>query len=209
MLVGMIKLFGQARSRASRSLWMLEEIGIPYEHVSVRPYTESRAAEYLRINPNGHIPSLDDHGFILWESLAINLYLAEKYASTPLWPTDVKDHARAYQWGFWAANEIEPRIMGIAKGLSTQSPNQAAVASDLEQLAAAFRVLDDKLENSACLLGDAFTVADLNLASTIREPGEEGVAGIAAIEVAPFPNVVRWLNSCGERPANRRVAALS
>jgi glutathione S-transferase len=73
----MLKLFGQARSRASRSLWMLEEIGIPYQRVPVRPYTESRSAEYLRINPNGHIPSLDDDGFVLWESLAINLHLAE------------------------------------------------------------------------------------------------------------------------------------
>jgi glutathione S-transferase len=72
----MLKLFGQARSRASRSLWMLEEIGIPYEHVPIRPYTESRAPDYLRLNPNGHIPTLDDDGLILWESLAINLYLA-------------------------------------------------------------------------------------------------------------------------------------
>jgi hypothetical protein len=77
----MLKLYGQARSRASRSLWMLEEIGIAYEHVPIRPYTESRQADYLRINPNGHIPSLDDGGYILWESLAINLYLAENYAA--------------------------------------------------------------------------------------------------------------------------------
>jgi glutathione S-transferase len=143
-------------------------------HVPVRPHTESRAADYLRINPNGRIPSLDDDGFILWESLAINLYLAEKYAPAPLWPADVKDHARAYQWSFWAANEIEPRIISIAKGFSEQLPNQTAVASGLEQLTAAFRVLDDKLGSSACLLGDAFTVADLNPASTIREPGGDG-----------------------------------
>ena len=204
----MIKLFGQARSRASRSLWMLEEIGIPYEHVPVKPYTESRAADYLRINPNGRIPTLDDDGLILWESLAINLYLAEKYASTPLWPADVKDRARVYQWSFWAANEIEPRIISIAKELSKQSPNPTAVAPGLEQLTAALRVLDDRLGNNRCLLGDAFTVADLNLASTIREPGEEGVAGIAAIDVAPFPNMVRWLDRSGERPAYRRVTAL-
>ena len=61
----MLKLFGQTRSRASRSLWMLEEIGIPYEHMPVRPYTESQSAEYLHINPNGHIPSLEDVGFVL------------------------------------------------------------------------------------------------------------------------------------------------
>src|SRR5215831_13265303 len=94
----MLKLFGQARSRASRSLWMLEEIGIPYEHVPVRPYTESRAADYLRLNPNGHIPTLDDDGLVLWESLAINLYLAERYAAAPLWPAGVQDHGRIYQW---------------------------------------------------------------------------------------------------------------
>src|SRR5215470_3526362 len=110
----MLKLFGQGRSRASRSLWMLEEIGIPYECVPVRPYTESRSPDYLRINPNGHIPSLDDGNFVLWESLAINLYLAETYASAPLWPAGAKEHARIYQWSFWAANEIEPRIVSIA-----------------------------------------------------------------------------------------------
>jgi glutathione S-transferase len=90
----MLKLYGHARSRASRSLWMLEEVGIPYEHVPIRPHTESREPQYLRINPNGHIPSLDDDGFILWESLAINLYLAEKYAKPPLWPADVQARAR-------------------------------------------------------------------------------------------------------------------
>jgi glutathione S-transferase len=206
-MVAMMKLFGQARSRASRSLWMLEEIGIPYEHVPVRPYTQSRSAEYLRINPNGRIPSLDDDGFVLWESLAINLYLAENYAGVPLWPTSAKDRARAYQWSFWAANEIEPRIVTIAKSLSKKSPDATAVAPGLEQLAAALRVLEGELQG-AFLLGDAFTVGDLNLASTLREPGEQGVSGIAAIDLAPFPNVARWLDRCSERPANSRVAAL-
>src|SRR5437868_6997518 len=115
----MIKLFGRSRSRASRALWMLEEIGIAYEHVPVEPHTESRASDYLLINPNGHIPALDDDGFILWESLAINLYLAEAYAGAPMWPAAVKDRARAYQWSLWAANEVEPRIVNIAKGLSS------------------------------------------------------------------------------------------
>jgi glutathione S-transferase len=203
----MLKLFGQARSRASRSLWMLEEIGIPYEHVPVRPYTESRSAEYLRINPNGHIPSLEDDGFILWESLAINLYLAEIYAGAPLWPNKAKDHARIYQWTLWAANEVEPRIVSIAKGLSTKPPDPSALAVGLEQLCAALRILEDNL-HAPYLLGEDFTVGDLNLASTLREPGEFGISGIAAIELAPFPNVARWLDCCSARPANRRVASL-
>jgi glutathione S-transferase len=204
----MLKLLGHARSRASRSLWMLEEIGIRYEHVPVRPYTESRSAEYLRINPNGRIPSLEDDGFILCESLAINMYLAENYAGAPLWPAGARDHARVYQWSLWAANEIEPRIVGIAKSLSSKSPDPGAVGSGLEQLAAALCILEDRL-HEPYLLGSDFTVGDLNLASTLREPGEHGISGIAAVDLAPFPNVVRWLDACSARPANRRVAAMA
>jgi glutathione S-transferase len=205
----MIKLFGQSRSRAGRSLWMLEEIGIPFEHVPIRAYTESRTPDYLRINPNGHIPSLDDDGFILWESLAINLYLAEAYAQAPLWPADARGRGLAYQWSFWAANEIEPRIVSIAKGLSKTPPDEAAVASEMPKLADALHILDRKLGNVTHLLGDAFTIADLNLASTLREPSEQGIASISAIELAPFQNVVRWLDCCSERPANRRVVELA
>lgn len=204
----MLKLYGHARSRASRSLWMLEEVGIAYEHVPIRPHTESREPQYLRINPNGHIPSLDDDGFILWESLAINLYLAEKYAKPPLWPADIQAHARAYQWSFWAANEIEARLINIAKGLAKKSSDAAAVASGLEQLAGAFGVLQNQLVERTYLLGEEFTVADLNLAATLREPGEQGVADISVIDLTPFPRVTGWLDRCSDRAANRRVAAL-
>src|SRR5262249_51115605 len=89
--------------------------------------TESRSSEYLRINPNGHIPSLEDDGFVLWESLAINMYLAETYAGVPLWPAGAKDHALVYQRSLWAANEIEPCIVSIAKGLSKWAPDPRAV----------------------------------------------------------------------------------
>jgi glutathione S-transferase len=187
---------------------MLEEIGIAYQHAPIRPHTESRAAEYLRINPNGHIPTLDDDGFILWESLAINLYLAEKYGAAPLWPASLQDRARIYQWSFWAANEVEARIVGIAKGPSNKGPDQAAVSSELQQLAGAFRVLENQVDGRSYLLGETFSVADLNLASTLREPGEESVGGIDAIDLNPFPGIARWLDLCSQRPANRRVAAL-
>jgi glutathione S-transferase len=192
----MIKLFGHARSRASRSLWMLEELGIAYEHVPIRPGTESRAAEYLRINPNGRIPALEDDGLVLWESLAINLYLAERHGSAPLWPSEASGRALALQ-------RLLVSIAGsLAKGAAA---GDAEVASLLERLYAAFRVLEAKLEHGY-LLGPEFTVADLNLASTLREPGECGVASIPAITLRPFPRIERWLGRCEQRPANRRVA---
>jgi len=176
--------------------------------VPVRPYTESRAADYLRLNPNGHIPTLDDDGLVLWESLAINLYLAERYAVAPLWPAGAQDHGRIYQWSLWAANEVEPLIVSIARGLAAKSPDAPAVAAALEQLGAILRILEDRLHRPY-LLGDDFTAGDLNLASTLREPGEEGVSGIAAIDLAPFSRLARWLDGCSARPANRRVASMA
>jgi glutathione S-transferase len=203
----MLKPFGQTRSRASRSLWMLEEIGISYEHMPVRPYTESPSAEYLRINPNGHIPSLEDDGFVLWESLAINMYLAGHLCGRAVVAEGANDHALVYQWSLWAANEIGPCIVSMAKGLSKGAPDPRAVALELDQLCAALGILEDRLVGPY-LLGDDFTVGDLNLALTRHEPGEDGISGIAAMDLVAFPNVGRWLDRCSARPANRRVASM-
>jgi glutathione S-transferase len=187
---------------------MLEEIGVGYEHIPIRPYTQSREAAYLRVNPNGRIPTLDDDGFVLWESLAINLYLGERYGGSPLWPSQVQDRARVYQWSLWAANEVETRLVSIARGLSRKSGDPVVVAAGIEQLLGALGVLESQLGGRVYLLGDDFTVADVNLAATLREPGESGVAGIGTIDLGAFPNVGRWLDACSDRPANRRVTLL-
>lgn len=114
----------------------------------------------------------------------------------------------ACQWSFWAANEIEPRIVAISRGLAAKSLDQPAHASAVNELAGALRVLEQHLDTRPHLLGASFTMADVNLASHLREPDEQGVAGIAAIDLAPFPSVASWLDRCGGRAANRRVAAL-
>jgi glutathione S-transferase len=145
---------------------------------------------------------------VLWESLAINLYLGEKYARAPLWPAAVEDRGRVYQWSFWAANEVEPSVVSIARGLSEKVPDPNAVSSGRGQLYAAFQILERIVLDRRFLLGNGFTVADLNLASTIREPGEHGVSGIDEIALDPFPRIAGWLEECSTRPANRRVAAL-
>jgi glutathione S-transferase len=187
---------------------MLEEIGLVYERVPIRPYSESRSAEYLCINPNGRIPTLDDDGFVVWESLAINMYLAETYARSSLWPSGSRHHARIYQWSLWSANEIEPRIVSIARARSRTPQGAQAIAADLDNLYAALRILDDSLR-APYLLGDDFTVGDLNVASTLREPGENGISGLVEIDLKRFENVGAWLDRCSGRPANRRVASMT
>ena len=84
----MIKLYGIPRSRTMRPLWMLEELGLPYENVKVSFVNETRTPAFLKVNPNGHIPVLQDGDLTLWESMAINLYLARRY-DKGLWPKRV------------------------------------------------------------------------------------------------------------------------
>src|SRR5512134_1031763 len=107
-----IQLYGIPMSRASRCLWMLEELGVPYENVPVHFLGEAQKPEFLKINPNGRIPALDDDGLVLFESLAINLHLARKYGKD-LWPASPDDQSRAIQWSIWAMTEVEPPVMRL------------------------------------------------------------------------------------------------
>ncbi len=75
----MIKLYGIPASRAARCLWMLEELDLEYENVPTHFIGDSKKPDYLKLNPNGKLPTLDDDGLVVWESMAINLYLARKY----------------------------------------------------------------------------------------------------------------------------------
>jgi glutathione S-transferase len=93
-----LKIYGVPRSRAFRTLWLAKELGLDYDNIAVDFATgETRQPAYLAINPNGHVPAIDDNGFILWESMAINLYLAKKYGLGTLYPTALEDEARMWQ----------------------------------------------------------------------------------------------------------------
>ena len=107
----MIRLYGNPRSRAMRCMWMLEETGQPYELVE-KHTTELRAPEYLQLNPNARIPTLVDDGTIIWESMAINLYLAQKYDG-PLHCADAKVLGLSAQWSFWAMLEMEGLLLDL------------------------------------------------------------------------------------------------
>src|SRR3984893_9103137 len=107
-----LKIYGVARSRASRVVWMVNECGLVYQHVRVDFATgEARMRAHLALNPNGDVPVIDDDGLILWESMAINLYLAKKYGAGGLYPSRLEDEARAWQWSFWGVTEVERPVL--------------------------------------------------------------------------------------------------
>ena len=201
-----LKIFGVARSRAFRNLWMAKELGLDYEHVKVDFVTgETRTPAHLALNPNGHVPVIDDDGFVLWESMAINLYLAKKYGAGTLYPTLLEDEARAWQWSFWGMTEVERPVLTALfnRAILAEDKRDAAAGDAAEkQLAEPLRVLDGALGRSANLLGADFTVADLNVASILAW------ARPARIDFTPFPKAADWLGRCALRPAAKAAREL-
>jgi len=201
----MIKLYGVPRSRTMRSLWMLEELGLPYENVKVSFIGETRAPEFLKLNPNGHIPVLQDSDLVLWESLAINLYLARKY-DKGLWPKRVEDEGRAFQWSLWSMTELEePVLTAVMHRMSLPADQRDPKRADdaAERFKTPLGVLNGALAGKAYLLGDAFTVADLNVASVISS------APLGGLDLGPAPHVLAWVVRCTGRPAFARVLQLA
>ena len=201
----MIKVYGTSMSRAARALWALEELGLKYEHVPVNARGESRQPEHLKVNPNGHIPAIDDDGTIIWESMAINLYLAEKYGKGKLWPATVEQHGACYQWSFWSMTEIEPLLMTVFMNriiLPAEQRNEKAAAKAIEDIKIPVKVLDEHLHNREYLLGKEFTIADLNAASVLS------LASFVQLDLSPTPTAQKWLQKCTSRPANQKAASM-
>ena len=107
----MIKIYGQLMSRAPRCMWLLEELGLEYEHIPVNQMeVDTQKPEFLAVNPNGKVPAMQDDNVTLFESMAINLYLGKKYGNG-LWPSDEADQGRTTQWSIWGMTEIEPPVI--------------------------------------------------------------------------------------------------
>ena len=201
-----LKIYGVPRSRAFRALWLAKELGLDYENVMVDFASgETRREPYLSINPNGHVPAIDDDGFVLWESMAINLYLAKKYGLGALYPTALHDEARCWQWSLWAITEIERHVLDAMfnRAILPEAERDTAAADQAEkELQHPLGVLDNAVSKSAYLIADEFTVADLNVAAVLSW------ARPARIDFAPFPKAADWLSRCALRPAARAARDL-
>jgi glutathione S-transferase len=200
----MIQLYGIAGSRALRPLWALEEVGVAYELVPTNFMGDNKQAEYLKLNPNGRIPTLVDGSFVLFESMAINLYIAKKYGAAVLQPKSLEDEARAVQWSFWVMTECEPHLIQIMlhKVMMPEAMRKPEVVkTSAEALDKPLRVLDAALAGRETLLGGAFDIADLNVASVL------GLANVGQFDLSPWPNVKRWMGTCLARPAFARALA--
>jgi len=212
----MLTIYGVYRSRASRNLWLAGELGIPFKLEPVIQANRlkdpqaagaplnTKSASFLKINPNGHVPSIDDDGVVLHESLAINLYLAKKHGG-PLAPANVSEDGQMGMWALWSATEVEPHSIQILYNMVSRPPAERdakAAQAAIEALRAPFAVLDRTLAaNGGHVVNGRFTVADINAAEVVR------YAMPATTLFDAAPNVKSWLSACHARPAYKAMMA--
>ena len=198
----MLKIHGIARSRAFRCIWAAEEAGQAYEVVPLGFAPGFKLERPLDINPNDKIPALEDGSLVLFESLAINLHIAKK-AGAPLMP-EGDDGSRVLQWTLWAATEAEPPVMRwgyntYIKPAAERDPAEGKAGA--EAMAQKLAVLEGELSKRPYLVGNGFTIADLNVASVLYG------AWLNGFDFGPFPKVKAWLDNVMNRPAAKRARA--
>lgn len=213
-----LTIYGIPASRAVRPLWVATELGLSFQHVNL-PYQggATRSADFLALNPNGHIPVVVDRRapgeeVVVWESMACALYIARHHGQPDgqsITPADAREDADALRWSFWAVTETEADALTVlmhrmAMPAERRKPELAEAAE--KRLAAPLRVIEQHLDQQrdqgrGHLAAARFTVADLCVASVLNwaRPARELMAA--------HPLTHDWIVRCIERPAHVAVKA--
>ncbi len=199
-----LKIYGVPISRSISNIWAALELGIEYENVPIGWHDNSIYSDaYRRINPNARVPAIKDGDFIMWESLAINLYLTKKHGGS-LAPRTLQEEALAWQWSLWAAVHFEKPLMQWAFNAFILDPgerNSEVAAKALDELRPLFKVLDGQLGKAPYLVGDRFTIADLNVGCVLLRPRQQ-------LDLADFQKLKAWDRAVFERPAAKQAWAI-
>jgi glutathione S-transferase len=199
-----MKLYEFAPTRSIRVRWTLQELGVDYESVTVNLLAgEHRSPEFLEINPAGKLPVLVDGDLVLTESVAIVLYLAEKYSSQGLMPAGLKDRAQLNRWLLFAATELEQPLWRISRHTMLY-PEDRRLPEDVilagEDFKAMASVLEAHMHGKQFVLGDRVTVADFVTAYTLDWANEDQL-------LDGFPTLLAYMNRMYARPhAPPRIA---
>ncbi|MGL4495653.1 MAG: glutathione S-transferase family protein [Beijerinckiaceae bacterium] len=201
-----ITIYGIAKSRAFRNLWMAEELGLPYKHEHIEFTDESlRGKAFRAINPMMQIPALEDGGEVFTESLAINIYLAEKQGG-PLAPHNASERGQVAMWTLFAATQIEQRALDVFynRHLKPEAERDAALAkAQMDALQRPLHFLDGALQRTdGTLIEGRFTVADINLGCCLFYLRKDTDLYVA------LPHLARWWQDITKRPAYHRAMAL-
>lgn len=195
----MIKIYGSPMSSTGRCLWLLEEIGVPYESIDINLRDPEARAKYVaEVFPGGKIPYLVDGNVRLFESMAINGYLAAKYKSE-LVPSDLAQHALLEQWSYWALSNLQPDAYKVLMH-GSYLPEEKRIPAELESGRAGcvrfLTQLEQALEHDY-LLGNTFTLADINGGSVVHLATRTGAT--------LGPRTSAWMDRLMARPAFKKI----
>jgi glutathione S-transferase len=197
----MIKLYDAPQSPNARKVRLFAaELGIPLVRAPLNfAAGELRSPAYLAMNPNGKVPTIEDDGFVLWESAAILRYLARKKPERGFAPADPQKAARLEQWMFWFAAHVEPSLLvlvveRLVKPFLGEKGNDPALTEDAETALVRFLgILEAQLEGKDFILGDE-SLADFQAAPWL----ESGTR--IAVDLSRYGNITRWLARMQAKP---------
>jgi glutathione S-transferase len=200
-----MKLYEFAPTRSIRVRWTLQELGVPFEAVTVNlPAGEHKSPAFLKVNPAGRVPVLVDGDLTLTESIAIVLYLGEKYADKGFMPRDLRQRAELHRWLLFATTELEQPLWRISKNTALY-PEDRRLPDDVvlakEDFAPMAAVLDAHMKGRQYLVGETATVADFVMAYTLDWANEFQM-------LEGFPSLQGYIAKMYARPhAALRIAA--
>ncbi len=198
----MYQIYGSKQSgSASRCYWAAAEAGIELQNVPLDfSKQEHKAEAYLKLNPNGKIPTLVDGDVVVWESMAIVSYIAEKHKPELFGENNPASHAHLSQWSYWSIahlqKALEPLYMQKWVGPLSAEALEAAKADSSKWLA----ILDKHMAGRDFVVGLTFTIADINVGSVV-------MSGKDHLDLSAFPNVDRWIKALVERPAYKQATS--
>jgi len=200
----MLVVYGRASSsNVQKVLWLCEEIGLPYTSANVVPPGKAKeSAEYVKLNPNGLIPAIDEDGFVLWESNAIVRYLAAKHAHGTFFPTDLRVRADSDRWMDWQATVLAPPTAVVLNQIVRTPPEKrdnAAAEAAFRTLREKAGVLDAALKGRDYLAGNALTMGDLAVGQWMWR-----YASLVPDRPA-HANLEAWYKRLQARPAYKKI----
>jgi len=202
-----LRIWGRMNSiNVQKVVWTARELGLEFERIDAGgAFGGNRTPEYLRMNPNGKIPVIDDDGFVLWESNAIVRYLAAKHGTGTLWPNDLRQRADADRGMDWQATEMTPAMRNAFMQLVRTAPesrSQGLIDESNAATEALMAILDEHLAGRHTLCAQQFTVADIAVGASVHR-----WFGLPQKHL-PRPNVQGWYRRLMTRPAAAGVLTL-
>lgn len=200
----MLSIWGRCNSvNVQKVLWCCEEMHLAYDRIDAGgSFGVVNTPQYRALNPNGLVPTIEDDGFVLWESNAIVRYLAAKHAVGALWPIDLHIRAEADCWMDWENTTLWPALRPLFLGLVRKAPDERdprALDEAQQRTAEALCVAENRLATRAYLTGDRFTMGDIPLGCAIWR------WMMLPIERPPLPNVQRWFDGLTRRSAYEKI----